>query len=298
MPILILMTLVWAFSFSLIGEYLAADVDAYIAVFIRMVLACVLIVPFLRIGQTPTKKRLYLMGIGAIQIGLMYLLLYHAFLYISVAEVLLFTIFTPLYITLLDERVLNKKQLPLAWWIAALISVIGAGLIRYQGLSVGFITGFVLIQGANLCFALGQVAYKRLELGTPRQQLQHYGLFFVGATIVSGLGMLLFADFNRTPTTTVHWIVLLWLGLGASGVGYLLWSIASKRVNIGQLATMNNALIPAGLLVNFALWGQDVNWPQLILGGTIIVIAVVIASRVQPNRRHGINTGDPSKENI
>ncbi|MCL5255481.1 MAG: EamA family transporter, partial [Gammaproteobacteria bacterium] len=95
MPTLIIITLLWAFSFSLIGEFLARDVDAYIAVFIRMILALILLLPFLKIGHLSRSRRLQLMAIGGIQIGVMYLLLYHAFLYISVAEVLLFTIFTP-----------------------------------------------------------------------------------------------------------------------------------------------------------------------------------------------------------
>lgn len=274
MPILILVTLVWAFSFSLIGEFLAADVDLYVAVFIRMLLAFAALAPFLRVGQTLKRTRLYMMLIGGVQIGLMYILLYHAFLYLSVAEVLLFTIFTPLYIALLDERLLNKKRLPSRWWLAALLSVIGAAIIRYKGIDSQFLTGFLLIQGANLCFAAGQVAYKRLALHSAKAQINHYALFFLGAVIVSGIGTLLFADLNRLPSTTTHWAVLIWLGLGASGGGYLLWSMASKKVNIGQLATMNNALIPAGLLVNFLIWGQNVQWAQLWLGGLIILYAV------------------------
>lgn len=274
MPILILVTLVWAFSFSLIGEFLAADVDPYIAVFLRMLLAFAALAPFLRLAQTSTRLRFYMMGIGGVQIGLMYILLYHAFLYLTVPEVLLFTIFTPLYIALIDERLLNKKRLPSRWWLAALISVVGAGIIRYKGIDSQFLTGFLLIQGANLCFAAGQVAYKRLKLHSAKEQLQHYALFFLGAAIVSGIGMALFANMARIPITTTHWVVLVWLGLGASGGGYLLWSMASKKVNIGQLATMNNALIPAGLLVNFLIWGQNVQWSQLWLGGLLILYAV------------------------
>ncbi|RUO43966.1 EamA family transporter [Aliidiomarina taiwanensis] len=274
MPLLILVTLVWAFSFSLIGEFLAAQVDAYIAVFIRMLLAFVALSPFLRIRQTSKPMRFYMMAIGGVQIGLMYILLYHAFLFLNVAEVLLFTIFTPLYIALIDERLLNNKQLPSRWWLAATLSVLGAGIIRYKGIDSQFLTGFLLIQGANLCFAAGQVAYKRLQLHTAKAQVEHYALFFLGAALVSGLGMLFFADFTRLPSSSTHWAVLIWLGLGASGGGYLLWSMASKQVNIGQLATMNNALVPAGLLVNFLIWGQNVPWGQLWVGGLIILYAV------------------------
>lgn len=170
MTLLILITLLWAASFSLIGVYLAGQVDGYLVVFIRMILALITVLPLFRWrhlspqnGQLPQLAKLAV--IGAVQIGAMYLFLYHAFLYLSVAEVLLFTIFTPLYITLIDELILNRKHLPLLWWIAAAVSVCGAAIIRYQPLSDDFITGFFLIQAANACFAAGQVAYKRLPTG-------------------------------------------------------------------------------------------------------------------------------------
>lgn len=283
MLILIVVTLVWAFSFSLIGVYLAADVDPYIAVFIRMLLATALLLPFLRLsrlgsGWAGVKYASMLTAIGALQIGVMYILLYHAFLYLTVAEVLLFTIFTPLYITLLDEWVINRKTIPARWWAAAALSVAGAAIIRFEQPSGDFWWGFLLIQGANMAFAAGQVAYKRLTHDNRRHQVQQYALFFIGALLVSGVASLWLADWSRLPTTMTHWVVLGWLGLGASGVGYLLWSIASKQVNIGQLATMNNMLIPAGILVNVVLWQSSIAWLPFIAGALVIVAAVALAS--------------------
>ena len=285
MLILTFVTVLWAFSFSLIGVYLAADVDPYIAVFIRMLLATALLLPFLRVRNLSAMYALKLASIGAVQIGVMYILLYHAFLFLSVPEVLLFTIFTPLYITLLDEMFVNRSPIPALWWVAAALSVVGAAVIRYAQPSGDFWFGFLLIQAANLTFAAGQVAYKRFAKNNPRQQFHEYALFFIGALVVSGVGSVLFADWSRQPTTTTHWAVLLWLGLGASGVGYLLWSMASKRVNIAQLATMNNLLIPGGILVNVVVWGNSLAWPQFISGAVIITIAILLAGKTQRNRK-------------
>lgn len=274
-----LITLLWAFSFSLIGVYLAADVDAYIAVLIRMLLATLLLLPFFRWRGMGLSYAIKLCVIGAVQIGVMYMLLYHAFIYLSVAEVLLFTIFTPLYITLIDEWLLNRKPIALRWWLAVLLSVIGAAIIRYEQVDSGFLIGFLLIQGANLAFAAGQVAYKRMAKDNSASQIAHYALFFFGALLVSAFAALLFADWSRQPSSAVHWGVLLWLGLVASGIGYLGWSMASKKVNIAQLATMNNMLIPAGLLVNFLFWGAQLAWLPLLIGGAVITAGVAIASR-------------------
>jgi carboxylate/amino acid/amine transporter len=279
MALLWFVTALWAASFSLIGEFLAGRVDGYIAVFIRMLLALLVLLPFFRPRQFSRRQQLQLAAIGALQIGVMYLFLYHAFLYLSVAEVLLFTIFTPLYVTVVAELLNRRRRLPGRWWLAALLAVAGAAVIRYDQLSEQFWLGFLLIQAANLCFAAGQVFYKRLPLGDERQQLHIFALFFAGASVVSAVAMLAFADFHKMPTSTLHWLILLWLGVGASGLGYLLWNLASKRVNTAQLASMNNMLIPAGLLINFGFWGQQVDWWRLLIGSTILLLSIAVASR-------------------
>lgn len=283
MTLLILITILWAASFSLIGVYLAGQVDGYLVVFIRMALALLTVLPLFRWQSLRSDRRqlLKLAGIGAVQIGLMYLFLYHAFIYLSVAEVLLFTIFTPLYITLIDELILNRRHLPLIWWLAAVISVAGAAVIRYQPLSADFVTGFFLIQAANACFALGQVAYKRLPTGAKLAQSQQFAAFFFGATVVAAIGVVAFADFAKLPTTTLQWGILIWLGVVASGLGYLGWNLATKQVNTGQLATMNNALIPAGILVNVLFWQQQTDYSRLAIGAIIILFAVWLAGRAQ-----------------
>ena len=274
MILLWLVTLGWAFSFSLIGVYLSGQVDDYISVFIRVFLALLLFAPLLLRARIGLRPALSLMAIGAVQIGLMYLFLFHAYAYLTVPELLLFTIFTPLYVTLIDELLIGRRHLPGRFWIGAVLAVAGAAVIRYGELSDSFVTGFVLVQAANLCFAAGQVAYKRLELGSTLSQVQIFGLFFLGATIVAGIGMLLFADFSNMPTTGLQWGVLIWLGLGASGLGYLGWNLGAKRVNTGQLAAMNNMLIPAGILVNVVIWNRDVDWLRLTIGAAVIVAAV------------------------
>src|SRR5690606_18933081 len=117
-----------------------------------------------------------------------------------------------------------------------------------------------------------QVAYKRLPLGDLAQQPRVFAWFFLGATLVSGIGVAFFTDWNMVPVTAFQWGILIWLGLGASGLGYLAWNMAAKKVNTGQLASMNNMLIPAGILVNFLFWNDDVNWTRLIVGGAIIAL--------------------------
>ncbi len=107
MTYLFAVTLLWAFSFSLIGVYLAGQVDAWFSVLMRIGLATCVFLPFLQWRKTPKALALKLMAIGAVQLGVMYSFYYHSFLYLSVPEVLLFTVMTPLYITLLNDLLEN-----------------------------------------------------------------------------------------------------------------------------------------------------------------------------------------------
>ncbi|WP_444918400.1 carboxylate/amino acid/amine transporter [Microbulbifer sp. JMSA003] len=274
MPLLLFVTLLWAFSFSLIGAYLAGQVDSYFSAMTRVLLATAVFLPMLKWKGCPPRTAIRLIVIGAVQLGLMYLFYYQSFLLLSVPEVLLFTIFTPLYITALEDF-LNRHFSVWNLTIAA-IAVLGAATIRWGSPSNDFWIGFAVVQGANLCFAVGQVAYKRLmsrEQGLlPRQT---FAWFFVGASLITVIAWLLFGE-PQYPQGSQQWGVLLWLGLVASGLGYFLWNKGATQVSTGTLAAMNNALIPVGLLVNLLIWNRDADLTRLALGGGLIGAAVIL----------------------
>ncbi len=55
--LLIITTILWAFSFSLIGEYLAGSVDSYFSVLMRVGLAALVFLPFLRTRSQVSSAR-------------------------------------------------------------------------------------------------------------------------------------------------------------------------------------------------------------------------------------------------
>ena len=279
MSYLVGVTALWAFSFSLIGVYLAGQVDSYFAVLMRIGLAALVFLPFLRPKLLAGRQRLILMALGAVQLGAMYIFFYQSFLLLSVPEVLLFTIFTPFYVTLLDDA-LFKRFTPF-YLLTAALAVLGAAVIRYDGIDSGFWLGFLVVQGANLCFALGQVGYRRFAVTLPDELPRHsvFAWFYLGALAVALPAFMLLGNAAALPTTGVQWSVLAWLGLVASGLGYFLWNLGATRVDAGALAIMNNALIPAGLAVNLLIWNRDADLVRLALGGAIIVGSLILNER-------------------
>jgi len=287
MPYLISVTVLWAFSFSLIGIYLAGQVDAWFSVFMRISLAMLVFLPFLKLKNISKPMALKLMGIGAIQLGLMYVFYYQSFLYLSVPEVLLFTVMTPIYITLLNDAF--ERKFDLNFMLTALLATSGAVAIRYNGINANFILGFALVQGANLCFATGQVCYKRLMAAQEHKQALDqkavFGWFFIGAFCVASICYLIFGDINKLPTTNLQWGVLVYLGIIASGVGYFCWNKGATLVNVGALAIMNNLLIPAGIIVNLVIWNRDADVMRLVFGGLLIVMSLVLNQWLEKRRK-------------
>ena len=274
MQYLFAVTLLWAFSFSLIGVYLAGQVDAWFSVLIRIALATLIFLPFLKLKQTPKPLALKLMLIGAIQLGVMYSFYYHSFLFLTVPEVLLFTVMTPLYITLLNDG-LNRCFNP-RFFLVALIAVIGAITIRYENLNSDFIIGLLIVQGANISFAVGQVTYKRLMNNNQLDDKAVFGWFFIGALIISTICYALFGNSNKLPTTITQWGILIYLGLVASGLGYFMWNKGATLVNVGALAVMNNLLIPAGIIINVLIWNRDADIVRLSIGAAIMLSLIHI----------------------
>ncbi len=272
MGYLFAVTLLWAFSFSLIGVYLAGQVDAWFSVLIRVALAALVFLPFLKKISTPLACKLML--IGALQLGVMYGFYYHSFLFLSVPEVLLFTVMTPLYITLLNDA-LNKQFNP-QFFIVAFIAVLGAITIRYENLDSNFLVGLLLVQGANISFAIGQVTYKRLMLNKQLDDKTVFGWFFIGALIVASACYALFGDLNKLPSTSTQWGILIYLGIVASGLGYFMWNKGATLVNVGALAVMNNLLIPAGIIVNVLIWNRDADLLRLSIGAGVMLVALVV----------------------
>lgn len=278
MPLLIVTTVLWAFSFSLFGEYLAGHVDSYFAVLVRVGLAALIFLPFLRTrGHSLKTIGLYMLG-GAMQLGVTYMLSFRAYLYLTVSELLLFTVLTPLYITLIYD-LMSRRRLRWGYAFSALLAVIGAGIIRYDQVTGHFWTGLLLVQLSNISFAVGMVGYKRLMETRPMPQHNAFAWFYIGALLVASVGWLALGNAQNMPQTPLQWGILIFLGVAASGLGYFMWNYGATQVDAGTLGIMNNMHVPAGLLVNFAIWQQPPHWPNFIAGAGVIVASLWVHRR-------------------
>ena len=273
---LIITTVIWSFSFSIIGNYLSPQINSWTLAFFRSLVAFIFFLPWLR-KSISYKYLIRIASIGALQIGLMYVFYLTAFNYTTVQRILLFTITTPFYVVLISNLFERKFKLPV--YLLSIFSIIGALCLRTTYFDKNDLIGFVLIQSANLCFASGQILYRRFKQGdwNPVDKFHEFTYFFLGALLISSVGLIISPQGLSLPGSFVEWILVLWLGGIATGVGYYLWNRGSELVSSTTLAVMNNLVIPIALLVETVFFTRTVNIESYIIG-TIIIISTIVAS--------------------
>jgi drug/metabolite transporter (DMT)-like permease len=276
MPVLLFVSLLWAFSPGLIKHFLG-DLPSPAVAVVRLALTFLVFAPFLRPGLVAKRTAAWLAAIGAIQFGLMYLLYLQAFKHLLGHEVFLFTILTPLYVVLFDSAIDNKLVPRHA--LAALLSVFGAGIILQRGVgTANVMTGFLLVQGANLCFAAGQIAYRRTRPALSHlADSQLFSWLALGGFLATAIVAFPIADWSAFTPTPVQWLVLAFLGLVASGAGFFLWNRSLARVNAGTLAALNNAKIPLGVAVSLLVFREPSHLPRLLASLALLAAAVWLA---------------------
>ena len=273
---LIAVSLLWAFSFGLIKRHLAGVDSAFVAT-IRLGLSLVVFLPFLRLRGVSVRIGLTLAAIGAVQFGVMYLAYIESFRYLHAYEAALFTITTPIFVTLLVdcfERTLRPRALG-----AALLAVIGTGIIVVKSTDLKLtLAGLGLVQLSNVAFAFGQVFYRRLrKQHAALKDREIFALLYTGAVIVAvaaliGRGV----SFNLTPPQL--W-TLLYLGVVASGIGFFLWNKGALQVKGGTLAVMNNLKVPLAVACALLFFGESADLPRLVASLLVLGAAVWLAEK-------------------
>lgn len=278
MLVLIIISCVWALAFGLV-KYNLTGINPITAACIRSLVSLICFLPFIKINKKFNKTHLFIMLIGAIQFGIMYIFVISAYSYLKAYQVAMLTAFTPIYVVFIDKII--NKSLNIRVLIAALIATFGATLLYLQPNSEQYaLKGFILVQLADICFALGQMLYRNIKV---ENDLSVFGLAYVGSSLVT----LLFALPNGFiehlhQITTRQWLVLGYLGF-ASGFANYLWNVTAKKTKVGVIAVMNNLKMPLGVLFSIVIFNETADLIKLFASITFIGLAITIATKQKTN---------------
>jgi drug/metabolite transporter (DMT)-like permease len=276
--LLVVVSFIWAFSFGLTKGKLVGLDSAFISA-ARLALALLVFLPFLRLRGMSLRTGAMLTAIGAVQFGLMYLAFNESYRYLQAYEVVLFTITTPILVTLFADA-LDRTLRPRAL-AAALLAVIGAAFIVVRSTAIApTLTGIALVQLSNAAFAIGQIAYQRLRRREPAlRDRDVFGLLYAGACIVALAALFARVDVSTLTVTSTQAWTLLYLGVLASGVGFFLWNVGATRVGSGLLAVMNNVKVPLGVACSLLFFGERAPLFPLLASLGVLGFAVWLARK-------------------
>ena len=285
MHYLAIVSIIWALSFGLIGQALS-EVDPFFAATMRLGIAGLVFIPFLRWSKIPHGSHFKLVGCGAVQFGVMYVCYMKAF-QIAPGQshlVALFSILTPLYVVLIND--LRKREFHPKYLYAALLAIAGAATIKARTGSMDslWIT-FGLMQIAGLAFGFGQVYYRDWKRKhTEVKDHQIFALLYAGGFGVAAIACAFFTNWERTQLDAKQLQVLAYLGIVASGLGFFLWNKGAAICRAGTLAAFNNAVIPLAMACSLFIFGEGSGLEggailRLIIGSALIIAAVALAEK-------------------
>jgi len=280
MPYLILVSLIWGFSFVIIKGSLTS-LDSNFVSFARLLLSLLLFIPFVRPSGLRVPEKLQLMLIGSVQFGLMYIAYIAAFRDLPAHFIALLTTTTPIFVSVANG--LYEKKIRGYSLLMALFAVAGGAILEFPDQTLAAnIRGIVLVQASNAAFAFGQIAYKRWMEHRPGLQDKNIFVFlYCGAVAVTGFVSIFTTDYRQISIQTNQWAALFYLGIIASGISFFLWNMGSRKANAGVLAIMNNMKIPVGVIASLVILGEKTDWLRLLIGCMLIFAALYLNNKYE-----------------
>ncbi len=274
---LILVSILWSFSFGII-KYGLAGIDSAFISLMRSLIALLFFASLTLYNFKKFSFDVRLILIGAIQFGLMYVLYIQSYQYLPAYLIATFTITTPIFIGIFSQ-LYDNMSFSSNGKLSIILVVIGSLMMRFNVVNpLDYWLGFFLIQCANVCFAIGQIMFKRWHSkNTSVNIIYNFSQMFFGAVLITSIFSFINST-NLSMLNTSNLYALLFLGLFSTGFGFLAWNIGATQVSNERLAVMNNAVIPIAILNSYLIFGETISLTLYFPGLILFYIAYKLAS--------------------
>jgi len=264
----------------IVAKVVVADVDPAALTFMRSIVASagLLAVLWTRSGPLRIERRdwgrVALMGFLGVSLN-QFLYLY-GLSYTTAANGALLYAATPVFVLLLSHLFL-KETISLKKSIGITIAFIGIAIVIFErgvDLSSDYAMGNFLILVAVIGWTLAMIVGKGL--------IVRYGALRTTAAMMTA-GAVIFAPFGLFSTLQVpismlgafDWAGILYLALGTSILGYLLWYHALGRIDASKVAVFANgqpviAAILSLVFLDYTITGSFVTGSMITIAGIII----------------------------
>lgn len=268
-------------TFAIFARYAYADgMDALTILFLRFSLAAVVMLPLLLVQRERLlcgAVLLRLIGMGALAYVAASIAYLMALQYASAGLVALLLYLYPIFVTLLAILVLHEP-INLVKWLALGLAVVGTVL------AVGPLSGQALGMLLAVASAVIYAFYVIVGKGVMRQvsPVQSSAVIFATAGVCNGVLMLVAGA--HFPATANGWAAIIALVVIATVLPVIAFLAGLKRIGPTN-AAMLSTLEPVVTILLAAWWLNETQTPLTLLGGGLILAAVLLLTQSELRRR-------------
>lgn len=278
---LVAVMIVWGSTF-VITKAAIMELPPLTLAFVRVTIGALVLVPFAlpRIGSARDLPWRWLWAMGSIGVALYYVVFNLALVFTSASQGALVQSSIPavtacIAMRWLGERASRKRVLGIALSIAGVIVVFAQGT-QNNAAAPSPTLGNLLMFASVVTWGLYTAMAKRVA---------GYDSMLI-TSVVTAIGSLLLLPLaavelwhREMPTpSTDAWLGASYLGVCASGAGYLLYNYSLKHMAASQVGVFTNLIPIVGVLTGVIALGEPLSW-QAIAGGVIVMVGVVLTTR-------------------
>jgi drug/metabolite transporter (DMT)-like permease len=190
---------------------------------------------------------------------------------------------TPVFVLILS-RLFLAERMTVRKTVGILVAFAGVSVVIFER-GVSFTSEYTV---GNLIVLLAVIAWALFTiLGKP--MVLKYGALpatslanFAGLALLLPFGLVGSWHFPFDSLSTHDWLGIVYLGIGTSVIGYLLWYYALRRIEASQLAVFANGQ-PLMATLFAVLFQQYAITAAFAIGGVVTIAGVILAQRGRPN---------------
>lgn len=190
---------------------------------------------------------------------------------------------TPVLV-LIASRIYLKEKLKSTKIVGAAFAFIGVGIIVLgNGLNIGLshVKGDVLVFIGVIAWSLYTTFGRKLVVKYGAVPTTVFGAL-IGTSLFTPVGVYSSIGFNYAALTGGQWAGILYLALGTSVAGYVLWYAALSKIEASKVAVFANGQPVATAILAYLFLGQGISLVFAL--GAVVTIAGVFITQLDLRR--------------
>ena len=264
----------------IVAKAVVSDIDAATLTFLRTLIAAAGLWAITRIRSGPLniERRDWrtMAVLGFVGVALNQYLYLHGMKFSTAANGALLYAATPVFVLVLSRFMHREKMKPLKIF-GILLAFLGISIVIFErgiDFSSGYAYGNLLILIAVIAWTLFTVLGKDmiLKYGALRTTS---AMMICGALMFFPIGLVSSMQFQFAQLSALHWGGVLYLAIGTSIIGYLLWYHALSRIEASKVAVFSNAQPVFATILSLIFLNYTVT-PAFVIGSIITLCAIYI----------------------